>query len=445
MFYSIDFLGIWVVTCPLLTAAVFGETLTSQFTEKVANISFDGLFASISLAGGILERQPLVFSIPCELPSMPPAAGNQSLTEVLMSIDLTNYCLDMYGYPYFNRNLSMETASILAKQDWENGFVTFFDLEEYMTPNSTISTTAISGYTWYDVLYNQIQYGIEIIAFECHWAEAGPAYGDMILNGTNILNSFVARPGNLAQSSEIYNTTVKIDAEWMNSLLTLVPFDFGNTSVAEILVQTSNNLWSPQIILPILVASTMAAVSYSFVICEDDNLFCEQISGNPSSMMEYDYNRNLTAEAALPGHQITYRATLHASITAYRFSNSWLIILGFVFLYLHVALVLIHLAIIVLGGFWTSNAWSNLGDFVALALRSPPVQGQSATTAALLAEMDAGVSSTKAWGLVVRIRENNTGGQDPSEKDDLRLEMVLEEPCSQSRGEDRDSETGQDD
>lgn len=49
-----------------------------------------------------------------------------------------------------------------------------------------------------------------------------------------------------------------------------------------------------------------------------------------------------------------------------------------------------------------SNAWSDLGQLVVLAIRLPPVR-----KAALLEGEVGGVASARSWGLVVRVRKSD--------------------------------------
>lgn len=405
----------WTVTCPSLLIAQQGQLLKLHLLnstsvdapELFANeVPPDGLLAKMSWAGDVPTRQPLVYTDTCDMKCTNGTVQN-STGVFYMS------CQPAYEPCSFEVNFTSSIASWLADQDWNNGFFTFVDLRESL-PNVT-STAAIAGKL--GASDEGYQYSLMIFKFVCVWADSYPAYGDIGTNYTSLF--FAARPGTLLQSLEDSTqveaaSVIDVDAEWMNSLLSLVPFPFSNSSVAEIVM--SYELF---LILPIMIASTMAAVPCSFNICTE-YLEYPQAFGT----IDYNYSRQLTAEeASLPGNHVIQRAQLFANITAYRFYNSWLVILGFVLVYLHIALVFAHFAIIATGGFWMSTAWSNMGDFLALAIRSPP--GHSA---ALLADVDAGVASSRTWGLMVRVHKGE--GQEKGQ-----VEMVLDDPSSHNYGE----------
>lgn len=239
------------------------------------------------------------------------------------------------------------------------------------------------------------------------------------------------RPGELRQPLDAYDhltvdtaDIVAIDAQWMNSLLAYkpfeIPFTYSNASAASSLNPEGTGLW-----LSLIISSTMAAAQCSFGICEPNcssDRKCE-----PDSVLQmvhwdsnivYNYSRKLSpSEANLTENQSTLRIKFKASYTAYRFSSSWLVIAGFVILYLHVAIVLVHLAIIAFGDWWTSNAWTNLGDFLILAMRSSAAQ-----SAALLTQLSGDDPDSRTWGLVVRMRNTEDGDGTGGE-----LEMVLED------------------
>lgn len=418
------------VTSPLLLTAGVGGSLAYevQIASNQTDIP-DGLAARMSWATGSLMRQPLVFSQACYMSCS--RANGQNLTDTFLNCQaddgaVDTACFSAGLYPPFGLHFDLRIASFLADQDWANGFTKFVDLGQSV-PYS-LSTAAVTGLP--PAIYNSSFsiYEIVIDALVGVWADADSTYGNEADVRTPGFSGFVARPGNLHQSPETYSGTnvtaediVEIDAEWMNSLIDMMPWTFSNLSVGSIIATTGAEL-----AIPLIVAATMAAAPCSFGICETDDwmhLIFDFSGESNYNHMKYNYSRALTsAEAAQPGNHTTIRVKLYANFDAYRFSNSWLVILGFVFIYLHLALIIVHLAIITNGSFWTGSAWSNMGDLIALAMRGSRGSGMVSTTAPrLLADVGTGVHNSRPWGLRVRVCESE-------EPDGDRLKMVLKAP-----------------
>lgn len=100
----------------------------------------------------------------------------------------------------------------------------------------------------------------------------------------------------------------------------------------------------------------------------------------------------------------------------YRLDNLTVVLVMAVLL-LHVALVLVHLLIGLLGSSWSSMAWSGLGELLALGIQSDRTP--------LLKNSGAGVSRPSIWRLKASVREHE------SEK---RLQLVL---CEQPQNDKR--------
>lgn len=96
-------------------------------------------------------------------------------------------------------------------------------------------------------------------------------------------------------------------------------------------------------------------------------------------------------------------------VYGYRLDNLT-VVLAMAVLLLHVALVLAHLLIGLLGSSWSSMAWSGLGELLALGIQSDRTP--------LLENSGAGISRPSIWRLKASVREHE------SEK---RLQLVLRE------------------
>ncbi|KAK3312681.1 hypothetical protein B0H66DRAFT_595219 [Apodospora peruviana] len=102
-------------------------------------------------------------------------------------------------------------------------------------------------------------------------------------------------------------------------------------------------------------------------------------------------------------------------IYAYEFATT-ATILSWAVLLLHLLVVVIHLGVVVVNKGWSSRAWGQLAEVVALAMKSAP------PTAPLLRNTGAGVDGWATWRLKAFVREVET------EDGDGRVEMVLREP-----------------
>lgn len=97
--------------------------------------------------------------------------------------------------------------------------------------------------------------------------------------------------------------------------------------------------------------------------------------------------------------------------------NNLTVVLAMAVLLLHVALVLVHLLIGLLGSSWSSMAWSELGELLALGIQSDRTP--------LLENSGAGVSRPSIWRLKAFVREHESG---------TRLQLVLcEQPHNDKR------------
>ncbi|KAL1868938.1 hypothetical protein Daus18300_005774 [Diaporthe australafricana] len=74
----------------------------------------------------------------------------------------------------------------------------------------------------------------------------------------------------------------------------------------------------------------------------------------------------------------------------YSFTGGDTITLSFVVLFLYVATVFVHIAMMAFGTSWSSKAWKGLGHFFVLALNSP-------TPSSVLDNTGGGVETSRTW------------------------------------------------
>jgi hypothetical protein len=117
----------------------------------------------------------------------------------------------------------------------------------------------------------------------------------------------------------------------------------------------------------------------------------------------------------------------------YRYGYGWgvggqggdfTIIFAAAILLLHVLVALIHIVVVIYGG-WRSSAWGNLEELLALAINSAPTHSLQNTCA--------GISKSETWSQVVRVRETTKG----------HLEFVFDEAEIRSTGHDSRVTLGQ--
>jgi hypothetical protein len=103
-------------------------------------------------------------------------------------------------------------------------------------------------------------------------------------------------------------------------------------------------------------------------------------------------------QAKASGNYSTMTFNEFITTYGYGFDDNVPAIIGFVLLLLHVALVLFHIGMIVFHGFWTSDAWTSLGELIVLAAASNP--------SPLLRNNGAGIRKWRKWQLTAKVRES---------------------------------------
>ncbi|KAK0612044.1 hypothetical protein B0T14DRAFT_558797 [Immersiella caudata] len=218
-----------------------------------------------------------------------------------------------------------------------------------------------------------------------------------------------------------------MDMAWLN-FLDILPFELVSTDGFPRLDDNALPLFDyvprgrAETVIPVLLAAVMSNVHFAFAAFEPSHLMCVS-TGVPvgEGCLEPDRNgvgpvvygtpRPLPAEeAALPENQLQIQIKIEEDAYGYSFEGT-AIVLAFIFLCLRVLLVLAHLAIIAIKGFWSSTAWANWTDFIVLGIGSAPSD--------LLQNTSAGVGSWRSWLYLASVR---------SAKRQQRLELVICDP-----------------
>ncbi|KAK3317038.1 hypothetical protein B0H66DRAFT_310858 [Apodospora peruviana] len=355
-------------------------------------------------------------------------------------------------FPAFNFTMDTELARLLLEKNWTAGFMTFVDIQRlvpfpisgaYIQVAPGPSPEPYSKYRRKSESTLEIVH-VSIVVFVGTWAEATPSY--VSVSATKPRNHAVM-PGTPLKSIKedllsYRNTTttegvIKMDMTWLNAL-DIYPF--------ELLPSDSNSGGLPRsdtrksffdvlatarttdtTVIPMLIGMVMSAVHFSFPGVKNDWGFdsmpvpcldSQDCLLRPDTV-RYTFANNTDAQ---PDGQILRRVRFEQLAYGYKFEGTS-IMLAFVFLWLHVLIIVVHLGVIVCGGWWNSSAWSNLGDFVVLGLGTKLLEERQAVRNA-----GAGVGSWRTWSFRATARSfesTTTAAPVKGEGEEQRLELVL--------------------
>lgn len=361
------------------------------------------------------------------LPSMQPqilthtCAGSITTSELsleyLMSVGWgeelefeRNYanCFGTGWYPGFQFRMTETLATQLLRQNWTTGFALFVDIQDQVP--FPISGAYIIVGTKSEA--DETTQPMEITYFVASWERAAPTSiryfrrvltapvtgGRLLTPIHNLLNQTAANPASV----------VRMDVNWLNTL-DIFPFEIMPTSSGfPRLNRDSMSLFThiPQAdgSMPYFLAMIMANAQGIFGTLRQSRLMCVAPNGRAcytgpegeGRPVVYELAQNLTGAArSLAENQLQLRVKLEQEAFGYKFEGTT-IILAFVFLYLHILLVVGHLIVIVAGGFWSSSAWTNLTDFVVLGMGSTPSE--------FLRNAGAGVAKWRTWAFLTSVR-----------------------------------------
>jgi hypothetical protein len=157
-------------------------------------------------------------------------------------------------------------------------------------------------------------------------------------------------------------------------------------------------------------ADPLGYVSVSAVNKSSLSLFSDAWTQTPSIVMGEQELQDTS--------RFTKIRTLAFVQTAGYIFNDFTVIIAMAVLLLHFVLVLGHVCVVLVGRPWTSNAWSSLGELLALAVQSTPTD--------LLMNTGAGIDQGATWKLGTCVREA---------QDEGRLELVFRDELLSGYGQ----------
>jgi len=264
---------------------------------------------------------------------------------------------------------------------------------------------------------------ISIAIFVAKWLETGNQFINSFTNG-EMDPQWLTRSGSLKNDPLSYFSSppsltgevVRFDSAWINSL-DVSPYDLSSRRPSQ--DTTRESLFSYffgcvgfiTMGLPSILAAIMSTSQCSFGVCglEKWSYQCgyafpgcragtagdEKVTHNVTRGVQ-DNEKGLRGKYVYQMPKFSYWAY------GYAFTGAP-IIAGFDVLYGHVLFVVLHIAVIVFGRFWTSNAWSNPGDLIILGICSAP--------SVFLRNSGVGAGSRKTWHLNTTARLHEDGDQ----------------------------------
>jgi hypothetical protein len=383
----------WIPSNAQFAATVAHITEQDAFIQLRDLIEFDvnytmnGLISKLSWATegqAVPRKQPLVLGQCCA------AIGTPNTTQMgiqeILSMN-TSYCFHDGFYSSYDFRITQDLATQLAQQNWTTGFLTFFDILD--SPSHRISTAAVTALPLDIHEPNRL---MDICIFEALWAEAEETYAK---TEKDVYMSMTAQPGQLKTPVASYldktkhaslDEVVRFDSAWINSLdissradiATYDPLDTRDLSLFQVIAQNRDSE-----VIPLLLALIMSAAQCSHGSC---------IPQAQDGEVKYLYNENATS----PKNPVHQELRFYQDGYGYGFYEP-VIILGFVILYIHTLIVLVHVFFIVLDQLWTSNAWPSVGELIVMGLCSTPPD--------LLRNVRAGDSTWRKWQFLVSTRQ----------------------------------------
>ncbi|KAK0718449.1 hypothetical protein B0T26DRAFT_676617 [Lasiosphaeria miniovina] len=152
---------------------------------------------------------------------------------------------------------------------------------------------------------------------------------------------------------------------------------------------------------------------------------CWSYSDDIVPFAPFNYTRQRPfAEAEATGGYVNITIDHYIAASGYSLQNGTLVILGLALLLFHALIAIGHILFIAFGGFWSSDAWGQLGELLVLALNSSAPR--------LLRTNSAGVRHHATWQLTASVREKVEGG----------VELTINSRRNRKVDEDSDMEEG---
>ncbi|KAI1481069.1 hypothetical protein F4774DRAFT_424380 [Daldinia eschscholtzii] len=399
----------------------------------------------------VLESNPsLIYRIKPDLPELhdgPPTPWMQPLTHVQCSSNKKHYNIDDIPFSFFRGinspfNISLNTAFLRqvfavpleTHSNSDTAQMTFVDLGDKL--GVPISAAAIFAYfssyqkpppagedSWV-VVYEPLFTSVEVCILEATWVGS---HTEVRRNSTA---EPVPRTGTDINLEAIMDTTspqrqiINLGMDWINSLNTVVPV-IGNINGTEnanffdYIASFCSGAALRQACQSVFLASFMVDAISRFQLIYQNVYFFDNVNGsglgyNAIHSAPYIENTGSNMTPALQEDDIQ-DTSLYTNIPiivskkAYGFRlDNLTVILAMTILLLHVVLAVAHILISLIGQPWSSDAWSDLGELLALAIQSDPTK--------VLENTGAGISKAKTWKLTATVRESES---------DNRLKLVI--------------------
>jgi hypothetical protein len=305
--------------------------------------------------------------------------------------------------PSFNLTVGEAVAALYHQPGRPASFMSFLDVQEQVTfPISTAAlfVTPLSTNSWNATPYDVVH----LCLVSASWIEA-----DTWLNIPARVSG--SHPeyrirDKVALAREVPNLDpadlIAIDPAFMTKL-NIKPFNDGsrqsdgtglNSSSAYEYIATrcAGNPVCLGLSVSGMLAYTISLAQCAFIDCFDGYYWTNVTATHVNFTLV-----NNAAQAEASGNYSRMTIQGFVSTYGYDFDDNIPAIIGFVILLLHITLVLIHVTMIVFNGFWTSDAWTSLGELIVLAAGSSP--------SAILNNNGAGVRKWRKWQLTAKVRE----------------------------------------
>ncbi|KAM0812477.1 hypothetical protein AB5N19_12468 [Seiridium cardinale] len=232
---------------------------------------------------------------------------------------------------------------------------------------------------------------------------------------------------------------IRLGNDWIESLNQIVPViggldDTSNVDFFTYIASFCSRVTLGQICRSVFLSSFLADALSRFQLIYPNVYYSSAANGTSfgfRALHSPEYNQHSNAltigalnETHLKDHRIYLDIPLNLSeqMYGYRFDNITIIIAMSILL-LHVTLVVFHTIVGILGRTWSSNAWSGLGELLALALQSDRIKE--------LPNTGAGASEAATWIMITKVREI---------KAENRLQLVLSDGTDNSKQDDMEEE-----
>lgn len=398
-----------------------GEASVAMLNSTMSGITMKAFEAADGAK--LATKQPVVLLQNCMI-----LFTSRNITptpEELLSTDKGDLdCSYSEVYPGFNLTMTEALATTLLENDWNYGFVKFVDIQDQLPyPVSAVAIVVPPPV----VIDEEYEYFSFICIFHAVWETSGDPYLSGASSVELQVGSGYVNPGSVGDSFLSYfqepltsdSELITFDTNWTNNLDVAplnydytgeipAPGTYQNLSLFQLIATCSLECFTTA--LPSLLAGTLSAATCSTGVCNS--------TLTPKAVINVTYEFATSSASTNASKRVTQHVWYYQSGLGYGFQNIT-ILACFAVLYLHVALVLVHTCFIVFGGFWTSAAWSSVGDFVALALRS------SAPPENLLQNVGGGVKSKQPWQLTVHVREVTSR---------RRVELIVSDPENSGGG-----------